>query len=226
MGTHPLLASPDPVLLRTHRKFLQVREGPSFAASPSARRKWARTLGMSVERLAAPLLSYPAKLSGGTGMSARNEAGAVVASKVGRVFERDPDRVASAWRRLRYAEGPQGVVPDNILDNVIESFVGELGATMSGAPGTAWGRARGVLRLSPERGLKTLLEELSALRRCLLDAADALEGAASERAAICFAVEEATSSATALYAQLMDPLAPHAAAPAGIIVVEYFERAA
>ena len=159
-------------------------------------------------------------------MSARNEAGAVAPSKMARVFERDPDRVASAWRRLRYAEGPKETVPGNILDDVVESFVRELGASMGGAPGTAWTRTRGVLRLSPERGLRTLLDEFSALRRCLLDAAEALGGSAPERAAIYVAVEEAASSATALYAQMMDPLAALATAPGGIVVVEHFERAA
>lgn len=159
-------------------------------------------------------------------MSARSEAGAVAPSKMARVFERDPDRVASAWRRLRYAEGAKEEVPGNILDDLAESFVRELGATMCGAQGTAWGRTRGVLRLSPERGLRTLLEELAALRRCLLDAADALGGGTQDRAAIYVAVEEATNSAAALYAQLMDPLAPHAIAPAGVIVIEHFERAA
>jgi hypothetical protein len=159
-------------------------------------------------------------------MSVGNKAEAVGPSKVGRVFERDPERIASAWRRLRYAEGAQGTVPEGVFDDIVESFVRELGAVLCGAQGTAWTRTRGVLRLSPERGLRTFDEELSALRRCLLDAVDALGGAPTDRVVIGAAIEEAMSSATALYLQMVDPLAARAAAPASIIVVEHFERAA
>jgi hypothetical protein len=141
-----------------------------------------------------------------------------------RVFVHRPDRVTAAWRRVRFAEARTSRLPDNLLDDVVESFVHELGAMLTGAPGSPWSRTRGVLRLSPERGTQGLHEEFAALRRCLADACDVLGGTPEERARIDIAVDEAVKSAVNHYKHVADPSLPAPEIPFGGLMVEYFER--
>lgn len=159
-------------------------------------------------------------------MAERKNRVTAAAAKVAKVFDQQPDRVAAAWRRVRFSECPKGQVPDNLLDDVVENFVREIGAKLAGAKGSPWSRTRGVLRIAPERGVQALFEEFHALRRCLFDAAEVLGGTPSERAIISAAVDEAVESSAALYGALTDPLAFNLTVPFGGLVVEYFERAA
>jgi hypothetical protein len=146
-------------------------------------------------------------------------------SKIGRVFTARPDRVAAAWRRVRFSQAPKGQVPDNLLDDVVENFVREVGEALGGAEGSAWARTRGVLRISMTRGVQALYEEFAALRRCLIDAIEVLGGAEQDRAIVHAAVDEAVQSSAALFTRLTDPLALEPATKFGGVVVEYFERA-
>jgi len=147
-----------------------------------------------------------------------------VASKVARVLATRPDRVAAAWRRVRFTEVAKGQVPDNLLDDVVESFVREVGHAMGGGEGRAWSRTRGVLRLSTERGVQALYGEFTALRRCLVDVIEVLGGTESDRAVVHAAVDEAVQSSAALYSRLTDPLGTEPTVSFGGIVLEYFER--
>jgi len=148
----------------------------------------------------------------------------VVAAGAARVFAQQPDRVAAAWRRVRYAEGRKGEVPHNLLDDVVEPFICEVGRGLSGNPGSAWARTRGVLRLSPERGVRALYDEFAALRRCLVDALEVLGGTDEDRNTINRAVDEAVDSAVASFQQLSDGRAEAPRVPFGGLVVEFFER--
>ncbi|HET9451839.1 MAG TPA: hypothetical protein VFO83_13185, partial [Aggregicoccus sp.] len=128
----------------------------------------------------------------------------VAGAGAARVFSQQPDRVAAAWRRVRYAEGRKGEVPHNLLDDVVEPFICELGRSLAGEASSAWGRTRGVLRLSPERGVRALYDEFAALRRCLVDALEVLGGTDEDRATVNRAVDEAVDSAVAYFQQLSD----------------------
>jgi hypothetical protein len=130
-----------------------------------------------------------------------------MAAGAARVFSQQPDRVAAAWRRVRYAEGRKGEVPHNLLDDVVEPFICEVGKSLDGDPSSAWARTRAVLRLSPERGVRALYEEFSALRRCLVDALEVLGGSEAERTTINRAVDEAVDSAVAYFQRLTDSTA-------------------
>lgn len=156
-------------------------------------------------------------------MGGRNRVGSV---KVARVLVARPDRVAAAWRRVRFAEVQKGQVPDNLLDDVVESFVREIGHTLSGVEGRAWSRTRGVLRISSERGVQALYAEFSALRRCLVDAVEVLGGTELDRGLIHRCVDEAVQSAAAHFSRLTEPFGIEPSVPFGGIVLEYFERAA
>jgi hypothetical protein len=145
-------------------------------------------------------------------------------SSIARVFTLQPDRVAAAWRRVRFAEARSSQLPDNLLDDVVEPFIRELGAALSGAKGSPWSRTRGVLRLSHQRGAPGLYEEFAALRRCLNDAVDALGGSSQERLLIDLAVDEAVSSAVSHFHQMMDPSRPAPEICFGGLLVESFER--
>ena len=151
-------------------------------------------------------------------------ANRVAAAGAARVFSQQPDRVAAAWRRVRYAEGPKGEVPHNLLDDVVEPFICEVGRSLAGDPSSAWGRTRAVLRLSPERGVRALYEEFAALRRCLVDALEVLGGTDEDRGAINRAVDEAVDSAVASFLRLSDAGAEAPRVPFGGLVVEFFER--
>ncbi len=75
--------------------------------------------------------------------NARRRAG------VARVFAGQPERLAAAWRRIRFAEArKEGSAPRNQLDSVVEPFIREVGRSLEGAAGSPWSRTRAVLRLS------------------------------------------------------------------------------
>lgn len=141
-----------------------------------------------------------------------------------RVFTQQPNRVAAAWRRARFQLAAKGTVPDNLLDDVVESFVREVGHALGGTPGCPWSRARGVLRISPVRGAHALYDEFAVLRRCLTDAVDVLGGGQAERALVNTAVDEAVDSAIATCRRMTDPRARPPEVPFGGLVVEIFER--
>jgi hypothetical protein len=140
---------------------------------------------------------------------------------IARVFAQQPDRVAAAWRRLRYAAVPDGLQRNNLLDDVAEPFVREIGAALEGAPGSPWARTQAVLRISRARGAVALWEELTALQRCLLDACDALGGSDLERQLIMVAVEEAVGSAHAHYRHLFEGAPPPGLVFGGLVVEQY-----
>jgi hypothetical protein len=148
-----------------------------------------------------------------------------VGEKIGRVFAQQPDRVAAAWRRVRWSTLYLGTYTANALDDVVESFVREIGATLEGAAGPAWSRCRGVLRLSRARGARALAEEFDALRRCLIDASDALGGTDREREIIRGSVDQALQSALEQHYFLFETGKPPAV-PFGGLVVEKYERPA
>src|SRR5688572_30695383 len=107
-----------------------------------------------------------------------------VGERVGRVFSAQPDRVAAAWRRARWSTMYRRAFDCNALDDVVESFIRQLGAALEGVPGAVWSRTRGVLRLSRVRGARALADEFEVLRSCLVDAADAMGGTRREREVI------------------------------------------
>jgi hypothetical protein len=146
------------------------------------------------------------------------------ASRVSRVFVQQPDRVAAAWRRLRKAQLGERAASMPLLDELIESFVREVGRSLLGTTGSPWSRTRGVLRISAERGARALFDEFSALRRCLADAVEALEGTVEERRQISWAIDEAVDSAVAISQQMADPRAEGPLVPFGGVVVEVFEQ--
>jgi hypothetical protein len=142
------------------------------------------------------------------------------------VFIGQPERLAAAWRRVRYAETKQaaGATTRNQLDGVVESFIREVGRSLEGKEGSPWSRTRAVLRLTPQRGARALHEEFSALRRCLVDAVETLGGGDAERAVVNQALDEAVDSAVALMERLANPLAPRPRVPFAGVVVQLFER--
>ncbi len=146
---------------------------------------------------------------------------------VARVFAGQPERLAAAWRRVRFAEARQnGTPPHNQLDSVVEPFIREMGRSMEGVEGSAWSRTRAVLRLAPKRGSRALHEEFAALRRCLVDAVETLGGGDEERAVVDEAVDEAVDSALAMMARLGSPLAPRPRVPFAGLVVQFFDKSA
>lgn len=142
---------------------------------------------------------------------------------VARVLVQQPDRVAAAWRRLRFSQGPRGEVKQNLLDNVIEPFVREIGHMLAGEGGKPWTRTQSVLRLSPDRGVRAIFEEFAALRRCLHDTVEVLGGGLRERVGVNEAIDEAVDSAVALCLRMTDPSAPAPKVPFGGLVVEIYE---
>ena len=156
-------------------------------------------------------------------MAERARRGAGVA----RVFIGQPERLAAAWRRVRYAETKQregGASARNQLDGVMEPFIREVGRSLEGKEGSPWSRTRAVLRLMPQRGARALHEEFAALRRCLVDAVETLGGGDEERAVVNRALDEAVDSAVALLERLANPLAPRPRVPFAGVVVQFFER--
>lgn len=142
-----------------------------------------------------------------------------------RVFTQQPDRVAAAWRRVRLAQAANHGGPvHNLLDDAVEPFIQELGRTLEGASGSAWGRTRGVLRISPERGLRALQDEFVSLLRCLTDALEVLGAGPLQQERVRASIQEAMHSALAHAQQLAEPLAAAPRVPFGGLVVELFER--
>ncbi len=69
-----------------------------------------------------------------------------------------------AWRSAGFVDAPEH--PQALLDGIVENLLVELGRGLDRpeeATGEAWQRARGVLRHSPERGLKALATEFRRL---------------------------------------------------------------
>ena len=147
------------------------------------------------------------------------------AAGVARVFSEQPERLAAAWRRVRFAEGRrEGAPPRNQLDSVVEPFIREVGQSLAGQEGSPWSRTRAVLRLVPKRGTRALYEEFSALRRCLVDAVETLGGGDGERAVVNQAVDEAVDSAVALLERLAHPFAAKPRVPFGGVVVQLYDK--
>lgn len=154
-------------------------------------------------------------------MAERAQRGAGVA----RVFMGQPERLAAAWRRVRYAETKKdGSSVRNQLDGVVEPFIREVGRSLEGKEGSPWSRTRAVLRLAPKRGARALHEEFAALRRCLVDAVETLGGGDAERGVVNRALDEAVDSAVALLERLGNPLAPRPRVPFAGVVVQFFDR--
>lgn len=144
-------------------------------------------------------------------------------STAGRMFSEQPERMAAAWRRERYSETGRQGTPDNLLDGCIEAFVREIGNTLLGVSGPAWGRSRGVLRLSSARGTRALYEEFGALRRCLLDALHVVDAPAEEQHAVIHAIDEAVDCSIAMCRRLREPTAAAPRVPFGGLMVEVIE---
>ena len=140
-----------------------------------------------------------------------------------RMFIGQPERLAAAWRRERCAEAGRGEVPDNLLDACVESFIREMGLCLSGAPGVAWARTRGVLRLSVARGARRLYEEFGALRRCLLDALTVSDAPVADQQAVIEQIDHAVASSLGHLRVLEDPSAEGPEVPFGGLVVEVIE---
>ncbi|SEU37154.1 hypothetical protein [Stigmatella erecta] len=146
------------------------------------------------------------------------------AAGVARVFTQQPDRLAAAWRRVRCTGSAQHMPPQGLLDALVEPFIREVGLSLAGNESSAWSRTRAVLRLSPERGARSLYEEFAVLRRCMVDAVEVLGGGDAERAVVNRAVDEAVDSSVALLQRLIDTSADGPRVPFGGLVVEWFER--
>jgi hypothetical protein len=140
---------------------------------------------------------------------------------VARVFLERPDRLAAAWRRLRRDAGGE-----NVLEDVVESFIREVGASLQGVQGAAWSRTTGVLRLSQHRGRSSLEQEFHMLQRCLIAAGEVLGGSARDRAVIVSAIEEARESALATYRQLFESGSEPSVHFGGLIVERYEQPSA
>lgn len=141
------------------------------------------------------------------------------------MFAGQPERLAAAWRKVRFAEARKnGTPPRNQLDSVVEPFIREVGRSLEGTEGSPWSRTRAVLRLVPKRGTRALHEEFAALRRCLVDAVETLGGGNAEREVVNRALDEAADSAVAMMERLTNPLAPKPRVPFAGLVVQFFER--
>lgn len=143
---------------------------------------------------------------------------------VARVFLLRSNRIASAWRQLRNSRRPHGAGPDNLLDDVIESFIIEVGHALEGELGSPWARTRGVLRLAPARGVRMLHDEFAALRRCMTDALEALESPERDRRIVDGAVDEALDCSVALCIGMTELVAEPPITPFGGLVVEVYEH--
>lgn len=150
-------------------------------------------------------------------------AGTVARGTAGRMFSEQPERLAAAWRRERFAETGKRAVPDNLLDGCVEDFVRQIGNSLRGMTGSAWARTRGVLRLSLMRGDRGIYEEFGALRRCLIDAVLVADATPAEQKQISVAIEEAVDSALTQLRRLENPSYPAPEVTFGGLVVEVVE---
>lgn len=140
-----------------------------------------------------------------------------------RFLEQQSERMATAWRRIRQTQLGEATPAVHMLDGVVEPFFRELAASLRGADGSAWSRTRGVLRLSPSRGVESLKLEFDALGLCLTGALSTLATPTPARGFLLEQLHEARTSARALLRRLEDPQAPTPRVPFGGLVVEYFE---
>ena len=114
-----------------------------------------------------------------------------IKASAARVFQRRPDRLARrpgggcAWRSRtgRLQRISRWMTWWNRLFGS--------GIALGGAEGSPWARTRGVLRLSPQRGIRSLYDEFATLRRCLGDAIEVLQGTGPERAKVSASIDEA-----------------------------------
>ncbi len=141
----------------------------------------------------------------------------------GRMFLEQAERLAAAWRRERYLEAGRSTGSENLFEAVVENFVRQVGLAMLGETSRPWATTRGVLRLSVTRGEQGVLDELSTLRRCLLDAMAVVGMTDDELAVLESAVSDAAVYALAHLRRLNDPDAPTCAVPFGGLVVELIE---
>ncbi len=139
------------------------------------------------------------------------------------MFTNQPERLAAAWRRVLYSRAGDDGVPDNLLDGVVEDFIRQTGRALEGASGNAWERTRGVLRISTTRGVRVLIDELGALRRCMLDALKVLGAPPKEASTVSHCIQQAAESAAAYHRRLIDPGAPAPKVLFGGLVVEVVE---
>ena len=140
-----------------------------------------------------------------------------------RVLVRQPDRVAAAWRRIRSAQSGSGRPLHNMLEDMVEPFLREIGLALEGAPGSPWSRTHGVLRLAPARGALALAQEFESLENCLEDALEVLHADRPQQARTRAAIHEAHRSALTLLQRLQDARVPPPLVPFGGLVVEHFE---
>ncbi|MGA9524278.1 MAG: hypothetical protein WBV82_22680 [Myxococcaceae bacterium] len=139
------------------------------------------------------------------------------------MFTNQPERLAAAWRRVLYSRAGNEGVPDNLLDGVVEDFIRQTGRALEGVTGDAWNRTRGVLRISTTRGVRALIDEFGALRRCMLDALNVLGAPPNEASTVAHCVQQAAESAAAYHRRLIDPGAPAPKVHFGGLVVEVVE---
>ncbi len=131
-------------VLRASRPFLK----PSSPRGVSPRRQW------------------PRSCSGGCDVfeRVRDDPGACVAGAGGGGAGADaqPDsgeRGLAAASLRAGAQGRAALLP--LLDTLVEPFVREIGKRIAGGDQSPWTRTQGVLRVSPERGVRALYEEFS-----------------------------------------------------------------
>lgn len=136
-----------------------------------------------------------------------------------------PEHVAGAWRQARagFVLETQGGM--SLLEDVVDSFVREVGNLLNGAAGSPWSRTQGVLRLSPMRGVRGLREEFLQLRQCFSDALTRLRADDVDRMRTLEAVDSAEAAAEAMLVALDDAHALAPAVPFGGLVVELVEHA-
>ncbi|MGQ0508227.1 MAG: hypothetical protein ACT4TC_23255 [Myxococcaceae bacterium] len=119
-----------------------------------------------------------------------------------------------------------GAIASNLLDNVIDFFIREIGNQLEGAPGMAWARTSGVLKVSPERGEESLATEFDDLLHCLEDVVDGVSGSPEERVLVHRCIDEASASAASLHQHVIEgSIESPLAIPFGGVVIEFFEDA-
>ncbi len=142
-----------------------------------------------------------------------------------RFLDQQAARLAATWRRIRRTQTGEGPPAVQMLDGVVEPFLRQLAASLRGADGSAWARTRGILRLSPARGVEHLNLEFDALGVCLSGTLSTLGAPPPVRSLVLEQLREARASAKVLLKRLRDPAAPGPQVPFGGLVVECFEAA-
>jgi hypothetical protein len=142
---------------------------------------------------------------------------------LGHPFAREPERLASAWRRVRVAQMGGDEAPDNLLEGVIEDFIRQMGLGLSGMEGSPWGRTVGILRVSARLGPGQICDEFGALSRCLLDALGAMAAPSKESSKVIGYIVEAAECVLTLHRRWFDRVGPEPAIPFLGLVVERME---